>query len=263
MEILIIGGTRSIGPYIVRGLVQLGHAVTVFHRGEAENSLPGKVRHVHAPEAGIPVLSFPKELVDSKPDVVIHMIAMGEQDASAAVKAFPETRIVWISSGDVYRAYGVLTKIETSPPQVTPLTENSELRSVLYPYRAAAKSQDSLEYFYEKILVERIALSGPHNRGTVLRLPKVYGTGSNDDLATVYRYRHQPQWRWTHGFVENVASAIVLAAVNPKAAGRIFNVGEQNTPTVAERLMGLPPSDMPSTKQASSTSRKTSSTIRT
>ena len=46
----------------------------------------------------------------------------------------------------------------------------------------------------------------------MLRLQNVYGPDSNRDLATVYRYRHLGSWRWTHGYVENVAEAIVLAA---------------------------------------------------
>ena len=58
---------------------------------------------------------------------------------------------------------------------------------------------------------------------------------------TVYAFRHQPHWRWTHGYVENVAHAIVLAALNPSATG-VYNVGEKYTPTVAERLANLPPS---------------------
>ena len=76
----------------------------------------------------------------------------------------------------------------------------------------------------------------------MLRLPKVYGPGGNADLATVYRFRHHPGWRWTHGYVENVAAAVVLAATHPRAAGRIYNVGESPTPTVGERLLRLPPS---------------------
>jgi nucleoside-diphosphate-sugar epimerase len=78
--------------------------------------------------------------------------------------------------------------------------------------------------------------------GTVLRLPKVYGPGRNDDLATVYHYRHHPKWRWTHGFVENVAAAVELAATHPAAIGRVYNIGEAYTPTIAERLASLPPS---------------------
>lgn len=45
--------------------------------------------------------------------------------------------------------------------------------------------------------------------------------------------------------MENVAHAIVLATTAPTAAGRIYNVGEAYTPTIAERLEKLPPSSVP------------------
>lgn len=48
-----------------------------------------------------------------------------------------------------------------------------------------------------------------------------------------------PDWRWTHGHVDNVAAAIALAA--SASTGGIFNVGEETTPTTAERLARLPP----------------------
>jgi nucleoside-diphosphate-sugar epimerase len=43
-------------------------------------------------------------------------------------------------------------------------------------------------------------------------------------------------WRWTHGFAEDVAEAVVLAVTNAAAAARIYNVGELHTPTMEERL---------------------------
>jgi nucleoside-diphosphate-sugar epimerase len=46
----------------------------------------------------------------------------------------------------------------------------------------------------------------------------------------------QAEWRWTHGYVENVAQAIALAVVDDRAAGKIYNVGEAETPTVADRV---------------------------
>jgi nucleoside-diphosphate-sugar epimerase len=228
-------------------LVRASHAVTIFHRGQNEPDLPDCVRHVHSPDACIPVRNFPKELFDAEPEIVIHMNAMGEADAQAAADAFRNRarRMAWLSSGDVYRAYGRLTKIEPGPIEEGLLTEESPLRTVLYPYRHKAKSPDALEFRYEKILVERIALSGDAPEGVVLRLPKVYGPGGNEDLGTVYRYRHHPNWRWTHGYVENVAAAVVLAALDPSAAGKIYNLGEEYTPTVAERLAGLPERDVP------------------
>ena len=246
MRFLVIGGTKFIGPYVVRQLVDQGHEVTVYHRGQTEADLPTSVRRVLSPLASMPVISFPDEILMEPFDAVIHMIAMGEADARAAVRAFRgrAARLVVLSSGDVYRAYGRFTQLEPGPLEQGLLLEESPLRSVLYPYRKQAASPDDWAYHYEKILVEREVLGEPTLPATVLRLPKVYGPGGNADLATVYSMRNHPQWRWTHGYVENVAAAIVLAATHPAAASRVYNVGEAQTPTVAERLAGLPPSSV-------------------
>ena len=244
MRVLVIGGTGFIGAHIVRQIASHEHAVAVYHRGLTQAVLPDQVERITDSRSVMPIQDFPSESFEFNPDVVILTVAMGAVDAGAAVEAFAGRagRIVLLSSGDVYRAYGRFTGIEAGPIQKGLLTEDAPLRSVLFPYRHKASSPGALEYWYEKILAERAVLNAPDLPGAVLRLPKVYGPGGNDDLATVYRYRHHPNWRWTHGFVENIAVAVELAALHPAAGGRIYNVGEAYTPTIAERLAWLPPS---------------------
>lgn len=251
MHVLVIGGTKFIGPYVINELVSAGHHVTVYHRGKHEPTLPLGVRHVHSPAAAMPVASFPSEVSEPAPDAVIQMIPMGERDGKAVVDTFRDRtgRLVALSSGDVYQAYGRLIGLEAGPPVSGLLTESSPLRTVLYPYRKQAQSAEDWIYCYDKILVERIVLGEPSLPAVVLRLPKVYGPGENADFSSVYGFRHQPHWRWTHGYVENVAHAIALAALHPAAAG-IYNVGEEHTPTIAERLAELPPSSVPAASTA-------------
>jgi nucleoside-diphosphate-sugar epimerase len=247
MDFLVIGGTGPIGRHVVRQLAGAGHGVTVYHRGETECELPPAIRHVHDARAAIPVLHFPPELLTDPPDIVIHMIAMGQADAEAATRAFSGKthRLVVPSSGDVYRAYGRFTGLEPGPAETGLVTEDSPLRTALHPYRSQSFPDKEWISDYEKILVERAVLSCKDLTATVLRLPKVYGPGTNSDLRTMYGARHHPQWRWTHGYVENVSAAITLAATHPAAGGRIYNVGEAYTPTVEERLRRLPPSAIP------------------
>lgn len=248
MRVLVIGGTNFIGPQVVGRLSEMGHEVTVFHRGYHEAALPAEVLHVHSASAGIPVVNFPEELKSFAPHVVLHMVAMGEQDAQAVMRAFQGTarRVVAVSSGDVYRAYGVFQHSEPGPLEPMPLTEDSPVRQALYPYRRYCKGPDEWMFHYDKILVERTVLGDPELPGTILRLPMVFGPGDpghrlfyylkrmDDHRPAILMEESQSRWRWTTGYVENVAAAIVLAVTDERAAGRIYNVGETTTPAQAE-----------------------------
>lgn len=52
--------------------------------------------------------------------------------------------------------------------------------------------------------------------------------------------RSLAQWRWTRGYVEDVAHAISLAASDERASGQVYNLGEADTMTEGEwiRLIG-------------------------
>jgi nucleoside-diphosphate-sugar epimerase len=242
MRILLIGGTGFIGSAIMRQLVAAGHELAIFHRGRTRFDLPPRVHEFIDPLSVLPIEKFPRAVLEFEPEILVHTMAMGERDTRAAVASFGDVakRFVLLSSGDVYRAYGRFTGIEPGPVEDGLLSETSPLRSVRFPYRKFASSNHALEYWYEKILAEEIALNSGMQT-IVLRLPKVYGSGNNANLATVYAYQNHPNWRWTHGYVENVAAAVVLAATHPDA-NRIYNVGEQYTPSIGERLLWMPSS---------------------
>ncbi len=46
MKILVIGGTRFVGPYLINLLVENNHEVTVFNRGNFPSSHPDKIKFV-------------------------------------------------------------------------------------------------------------------------------------------------------------------------------------------------------------------------
>ena len=178
------------------------------------------------------------------------MFPVGQDDSRAAVARFAgiAKRIVAISSGDVYRAYGRLIGSEPGPPESVPLKEDAALRERFYPYRATAAGPADWSYHYEKILVERAVLANAALVGTVLRLPAVYGPGDphrrfrsyikrmGDGRPAILLGTAQAAWRWTHGYVENVARAIALAVLDDRTAGRVYNIGESSVPTMAERV---------------------------
>lgn len=237
MRILVIGGTRFIGPPVVRRLAEAGHEATVFHRGKSRASLPEGVGEILGDRSGIS--SFRETFHRLAPDVVIDMIPMGERDARKLVETFTgiAERVVAISSEDVYRAYDIVRGLHPGPPDPIPLTEDSPLRERLFPYDRPGIAD------YEKILVERVVMDAPNLPATVLRLPAVYGPGDYQNRLFPYVKRMDDgrpgilleegfaRWRWTMGFMEDVAHAITLAATDERAANRIYNVGEENPPT--------------------------------
>ncbi len=216
MRIVVIGRTGFIAPHIVDRLCERGHDVVDDEGGVA--------------------------------DAVVCVHAFTQEDAEAAVRLFRGRtgKLVVLSSGDVYRAYGVLKGIETRELEPVPITEDSRLRTTLYPYRNDPKFAD-----YEKILVERTVMGASDLPTCILRLPAVYGPGDRhhrfgnwvkqmvDGSPMIQIGAGMAGWRWTHGYVENVADAIVLAATDRRTGGRIYNIGEEVVPTTRERLQAF------------------------
>lgn len=245
MRILIIGGTGFIGSFVVRHLSALGHEITVFHRGQTKSDLPPTVNYFLGDRQNLSHMSTFKRLA---PQVVLDITPLTEQDAQAVMATFKgiARRVVALSSGDVYRAYGVLIGIEPGSIEPVPLAEDAPLRRTLYPYRSQSEGQGDLRYDYEKILVEQVVMSDPDLPGTILRLPMVYGKQDtkhrlfsylkrmDDKRPAILLEEGQANWRWTKGYVENVAAAIALAVTDEHSTGRIYNVGDAETVCEAE-----------------------------
>jgi nucleoside-diphosphate-sugar epimerase len=238
MRVLAIGATGFIGSPIVRRLIQDGHDVAVFHRGETPDTLPAAVRRIRGDR---------ERLSDSRadfegfaPDVVLDAILYTERQAHETTQALRGMvrRVVALGSADVYRNYDGLRGKSAAPPDPVPLTEEAPLRETRYPYRGAGLPLAFAED-YEKILVERTLQGDRELETTILRLPAVYGPGDRqhrlrpyvqrmvDGRPAILLQREQASWRWTRGFVENVAAAITRVVTDERAAGRVYNVGEE------------------------------------
>jgi nucleoside-diphosphate-sugar epimerase len=188
------------------------------------------------------------ELRRFAPHVVVDMIPYTEEDALSLVAVFRghAERLVTISSGDVYRAYGVFARLEEGSIEQTPIKEDGPLRQAFYIARSSGAKPGDEMYDYEKILVERAVMGDTGLPATVLRLPMVYGPGDPqhrlapylkrmlDGRPAILLNRGLARWRCLRGYVEDVAAAIALAVTNPRAAGRIYNVAEPTAYTEAE-----------------------------
>jgi nucleoside-diphosphate-sugar epimerase len=248
MRILVIGGTGFIGTPLVRGLCARGHEMAVLHRGQS-GTLPAAVTAIRGDRRDL--VNMDGELRRFGPDVVVDLILSSAPQAQELMRVFRGIggRVVAISSIDVYRASGVLHGSEPGPLQPVPLTEDSELRS-RPPYSPEQlKGMQSIfswvDDAYDKVPVERVVMSDSKLPGTVLRLPAVYGPQDrlhrlfpilkriDDGRKTILFASDFARWRWSRGYVDNVAAAIALAATAERAAGKIYNVAEE--PPLSER----------------------------
>jgi nucleoside-diphosphate-sugar epimerase len=232
LRFVVLGGTRFMGPYVVRELVAGGHDVTVFHRGETEADLPLSVRHVHGDfsdfEQRLPELSAPA------PDVVIDMVPYIAKSGAHGVLHFTgiARRGLVLTSCDVYRAFARFWRSEPGPPDPLPLTEESPLRA------KAAPDRGSVQFDFDNVEVEEEVLCHIDLPVTSLRLPATYGPGDpqhrlqelvgrmDDARPAILIDGRFADWRWVRGYVEDVAVAIALAATDERASGRVYNVAQ-------------------------------------
>src|SRR3989442_708033 len=116
MKVLVIGGTRFIGARAVRRLIEEGHEVSVFHRGQTNSATPPSVKHILGDRCNLS--GFASEFARIPPDVVLDMICYNEQEAETLINTFRgiAPRLVVASSMDVYLAYGCLLGLEAAPP---------------------------------------------------------------------------------------------------------------------------------------------------
>lgn len=236
MKVLVIGGSRFIGPHVISQLMSKGHEVAVFNRNQSNTKIPN-VLQITSDRNHIE--DYCREFQRFEPEVVLDMIPFNESEAKRTLAVFEgmTDRIVVISSADVYRAYGRLVELEPGDSLETPLLESSPLREKMYPYREQVDEGD-WRYHYDKILVERIFLSSEKIASTILRLPMVFGPGDrqhrlfpyvkriNDNRPYILLDEKLAKWRTTRGYVENVAHAVVLAILNSAAKNEIYNVSD-------------------------------------
>lgn len=240
MRVLVLGGTGFIGAPAVRALHELGHTVTVLHRGETIAELPDGISRLTGDRTRLGELRG--ELGDIAADVVLDVLASTEADALELVRTFAGTaaRVVVLSSQDVYRAHAKLLEQESGPPDPIPLAEESPLRSVPDPRDEAPRGNGGA-----KVLVERVVCGEPRLRATILRLPAVYGPGDrqhrlfdvlkrvDDGRPAIVLPKSAAGWRRTRAYVEDVAVAIARACSADHAAECTYNLGERSPLSLA------------------------------
>jgi len=250
VKVLVIGGSGFIGPFVVRQLADAGHAVTVLHRGNARPVLPEGVQTLHADRNQLAARR--REFERAAFDVVVDIVLSSERQARGLLETFTgiTDRIVALSSQDTYRAYAVILGMDDGPVEALPLTEDSALRTnPPYPPEHLRNMQSIFSWLdeeYDKVPVKKTLNRSTNPLVTILRLPMVYGPGDplhrfhpllkriEDGRKTIILDGNIANMHSPRGYVEDVAHAIVQATTSPNAAGRTYNIVEEDTFTELE-----------------------------
>lgn len=256
MTVAIVGGSGFLGRNAALRLLAHGERPLVIHRGHQPARLPDTVAIAHADRTDHDaLLSLFREHGVS---AVIDIFALSLANTQPVIDAARDTgaRYLLTSSVDVYANYAGLIKREAPPIMDEPATESAPLRTMRFPYRGnprrpAGVSEDLFEN-YDKIVLEEATRTASDN-WVVIRPPMIFGEADKqrrfgwvvDNVREDQPFAIDERaygWLNSYGFVEDVAEAMVLAALSPKARGRIYNVGQNFVRPAhqwAEKLLGL------------------------
>jgi nucleoside-diphosphate-sugar epimerase len=234
MRSLVLGGTGFLGRQVVQVLLERGHEVTVIHRGEHE--VEDGARHAHGDRSEMAALVRGLEF-----DAFIDIRPMNDKDSQVVIDALRGRvrRTVHASSVDVYEAYDSFRAgIATEP---VPFNEDAPVRRKIYPYRGQNPRLED----YDKILMEQAVLgAGSAFPACVMRFPVLYGPHDRQRREWSFLRRildGRPVimgggslWLFHRMYIRDAARAMVLAAEQDEAMGRIFNAGEPRTLTMLQ-----------------------------
>ncbi|MDR1794534.1 MAG: NAD-dependent epimerase/dehydratase family protein [Erysipelotrichaceae bacterium] len=239
MKILLIGGTRFIGMNVASQLAERKHTVTLYHRQLLE-SLP--YQQIAGDRSDVKALQ--SAIAQVQPDCIIHMIAMESEHIKVLEEALAgnPTRVVVVSSADVYKAFEVLNRLSEAEIQPLPLAETSPLRDIRYPYRGK-EGMPAYEN-YEKIDVETLALASPVIQPIITRLGMVFGVNDPNkrfDAAIITMKNNKKMevpsdlavWQSCYSSVINTAYGIVLATEKGRV-GEVYNIADKEVFTQLE-----------------------------
>jgi nucleoside-diphosphate-sugar epimerase len=240
MHILIIGGTRNLGHFMVEDLLAHGHRVTVLNRGITRDDLPESVERLRADRTEPAQLE--RALKGRVFDAVVDNALYKKAEAETAVRLLRGRtgHYVVLSSGQVYL---VREGIER------PFSEDQYEGRVMPPPKPNTYGYEEWLYGMDKRHVEDVLRDAHAKDGfpaTILRLPMV--SSERDHFYRLYAYilrlsdggpilaPSTPNYRLRHIYAGDVVRAVTRILEGQLARGKAYNVSQDETTTLDEYL---------------------------
>ena len=257
MKVLVTGGAGFIGSHIVRRLLKTGHEAAVvddfngFYAPEIKRAnVADFSKEVEVIEANIEDAEKMSQLVvDGKFEAIIHIAARaGVRPSLENPGAYIKTNINGTYNMlEAARAGGVEHFLFASSSSVyglartVPFSEDLPLPQTLSPYAATKLAGEHLCGNFSHLYGLRVAC---------LRFFTVYGPGQRPDLA-IHKFtdriqRGQPIQQFGDGttrrdytYVDDIVQGVMGALKYRRTPFEIFNLGENQTTTLAELISAL------------------------
>jgi nucleoside-diphosphate-sugar epimerase len=240
LEILIIGGTRNLGHLLTLELLQAGHRVTVFNRGQTPDELPADVQRLRSDRSD-PARLAPA-LAGRSFDGVVDTTLYNGADAQT-ITALLDGRVgqyLFLSTGQVYLVRGALPR---------PFAEDAYEGPIMPAPPPGTRDHEEWRYGVEKRHAEDVLARAWQTRRfpfTTLRLPMV--NSERDHFHRIYGYllrlwdggpillptgAHLPL---RHVYGEDVVRAVVTVIQTGLGKGCVYNIAQEETLAVEDFL---------------------------
>lgn len=244
MRVLIIGGTRNLGPSIVQALLERGMDVSIFNRGQTPDGLSPQIRRLRGDRSDPVQLKAAIGANDF--DVVVDTTLYTETEAQAVVELLSERiqRYLFLSTGQVYLLRLGLKR---------PFKESDYAGPVMQqPPRDNDIDYRNWLYGHDKRQAEDVfasAWASARFPYTSLRLPMVHS--ERDHYHRIYGYVRRlqdggpilvpegPGLPVQHVYGHDVVQAILRLLESDKGKGEAYNIGQDESVSLDDFLQML------------------------
>jgi len=234
MRLLVMGGTRFVGVYLVNRLVDLGHEVVLFNRGNA-TAPRSELQQIHGDRKDAAAVK--SALAGERFDAVFDNNGRSLSDTQTLVEALGGNfqQLIYVSSAGVYQQSDQMPHVEGD-------TVDPNSRHIGKHHTETYLAEQGLPF-------------------TSIRPVYIYGPQNYNDLEAwffdrILRDRPVPiPGNGMHmtqlGHVDDLAAAMVAALGCDRAKGKIYNISGERAVTfdglarACAAAAGKPPEDVP------------------